>query len=153
MKTKDQILLEQAYNQVVEENWKAGLAGLALAAANILGVGNAKADTQIEQPNQSIQQIQKKTAEDVIPRKEYEEVLGMLKQAVQKGDLVTAKKIYLVINQACMNACMEVSGSDEIHKLAAMDAQACEIYNSAYLGKVGEAMQCLTGNILQQLNK
>jgi hypothetical protein len=150
MKNKDQVLLEQAYNQVIEENWKAGLAGLALAAANILGIGgNANAS---EQPVQAIQQTQKKTAEDLIPRKEFEEVKEMLRQCIKKGDLVSAKKIYLLINEACTNAATEVGSSDEIRKLAAMDAEACEIYNDAYLGKVGEAIQCLTGSVLQQLN-
>ena len=74
------------------------------------------------------------TAEDLLPQKEYEELLGILRQVAAKGDLKSAKQIYIyILNQTCTDAAMKVRSSEEVRKIAAMDAKALDIWNDACL--------------------
>lgn len=137
MKTKDQLLLEQAYEDILLDekiNWKGALTALAMAAANLLGHAGTSQAAELEKPATSVEHNQKITAEDLIPRKDFDEVLDMMRQAVDKGDLKSVKQIYNIVNQECSKAAAEVSGSEEIEKLANMDAEALKIWNDAYLG-------------------
>lgn len=154
MKNKDQILLEKAYDQILIDekiNWKGALTGAALAAANLLGVGNANADS-INQPA-TIEQNRKLTAEDLLPRKEFDEVLGLMRSCIAKGDLVSAKKILLVVEEACTDASTEVSNSTEIKKIADMHAEALQIFNSAYLGVVSSGVKAVGDATRTSLSK
>lgn len=137
MKNKDQILLEQAYEDILlneKINWKGALTAAAMAAANLLGTSStAKADS-LDKPATSIEQTKKVTAEDLIPRKEFDQVLDMMRQQVAKGDLKSVKQIYNIVQNECTKASGEVSGSEEIRKIADMHAEALKIWNDAYLG-------------------
>jgi multidrug resistance efflux pump len=147
MKTKDQILLENAYNQVVEENWKGALTAAAMAAASLLGSSStAKADA-FDRPATSIEQTKKITAEDLIPRKEFDQVLDMMRQAVAKGDYKSAKQIYNIVHDECENAVMKVQGSSEMKKIADMDAEALTIWNNAYLGVVKTGLGAMANSV------
>lgn len=134
MKSREQRLLEEAYEQILIDekiNWKGALTAAAMAATSLLGgTGTAKADV----PSQGIEQAVRVTAEDLIPQKEFEQVLDMMRQAVAKGDLKSAKQIYNIVNRECSEAAGKVQGNKEIHKLADMDATALKIFNDAYLG-------------------
>jgi hypothetical protein len=138
MKTKDTLLLEQAYEEVLLDekiNWKGALTAAAMAALQLIGTGNAKAaDTSA--PVTGIEQTKNTTAEDLLPQKEFEQVLQMMRDSVAKGDLKSAKQILNIVRQECTNATAKVSGSNEIHKIAKMHAQAEKIFNDAYLGVV-----------------
>ena len=138
MKTKDQRLLEEAYIDIMLDekiNWKGALTAGAMAAMNLLGGNQAQAADSgktvsgVEQAhNHSV------TAEDLIPRAEFNQVLDMMREAVKKGDLKTVKQIYNFVHKECVDAVGRVSGSGEIKKIAAMDAEALKIWNDAYLG-------------------
>jgi len=144
MKNKDQVLLEQAYKQIIEENWKGALVGVALAAANLLGIGGAKADSL---ENAGIEQTKKITVEDIIPQKEFEEVLNMMRKEVANGNLKNVKQIYEVVKQACNDAVTKVQGRDEMLKIANMDAAALKIWNDAYLGVVKGGLSSMANSI------
>lgn len=136
MKSKDQQLLEEAYESILLDekiNWKGALTAGAMAAASLLGGGQARA-ADLDKPTQGIEQTHKVTVEDLIPQKEFEQVLDMMRQAVDKGDLKTVKQIYNFVKKECHDAIGKVSGSGEITKVAKMEAAALKIWNDAYLG-------------------
>jgi hypothetical protein len=147
MKSKDQQLLEEAYEDIFLDekiNWKGALTAAAMTAATLLGgAGTAKADT----PSQSLEQSHKITAEDLIPQKEFEQVLDMMKQAVAKGDLKSAKQIYEVVRKECQDAVMKVSGSADMRKLAEMEAEATEIWHLARLNVVKTGMGAMADSL------
>jgi hypothetical protein len=143
----DQILLEQAYEEILlneKINWKGALTATALAALNLLGHAGTSQAAEFDKPSTSIEQNHKVTAEDLIPRKDFDQVLDMMRQAVAKGDLKSAKQIYNIVNKECTNASMEVSGSDEVRKIAGMDAEALKIWNDAYLGVIQTGIGAMT---------
>lgn len=141
MTSKDQQLLEEAYQQILIDEkigWKGALTAAALAALNLLGgPSSAKAAPSLDDHPRSPQGIEQSqqapTAEDLLPQKEYEELLDILRQVVAKGDLKSAKQIYNILNQTCTDAAMKVRSSEEVRKIAAMDAKALDIWNDAYL--------------------
>jgi hypothetical protein len=146
MKNKDQLLLEKAYDQILIDekiNWKGALTGVVLTAATLLGVGNAKADS-INQPS-AIEQNRKLTAEDLLPRKEFDEVLSLMRSCIAKGDLVSAKKILLVVEEACTDAAGNdnIINSKEIEKIGDMHAEALQIFNRAYLGVISSGVKAV----------
>ena len=147
MKSKDQQLLEEAYEDILLDekiNWKGALTAAAMAAATLLGgAGNAKADA----PTQSMEQTHKVTVEDLIPQKEFEQVLDMMKQAVAKGDLKTAKQICEVVRKECQDAAMKVSGRDQILKLADMEGEALSIFQTARLGVIQTGMGAMANSL------
>ena len=142
MKNKDTQLLEEAYQQILIDEkigWKGALTAAAIAAMNLIGgptrvQAAPSIDTYLEPRPQGIEHVERApTAEELLPQKEYEEVLDILRQVVAKGDLKSAKQIYNILNQTCTEAAMKVRSSDEVRKIAAMDAKALDIWNDAYL--------------------
>jgi hypothetical protein len=151
MTSKDQQLLEEAYQQILIDEkigWKGALTAAALAALNLIGGptrAQAAPSLEFEPKNDPIEYAQQApTAEDLLPHKEYEEVLDILRQVVAKGDLKSAKQIYNILNQTCTEAAMKVRSSDEVRKIAAMDAKALDIWNDAYLGVFKSAAGAMT---------
>jgi hypothetical protein len=148
MKSKDQILLEEAYNEILIDekiNFKGALTAAALAASSLLGSNNAKA-ADVDKPVQGIEQSQKITVEDLIPRKEFDQVLDMMRQAVAKGDLKSAKQICEVVRTECQDAAMKVRGREQILKLADMEGEALNIFHNAYLGVVKTGMGAMANS-------
>jgi hypothetical protein len=147
MKSKDQILLEQTYEDILLDekiNWKGALTAAAITAATLLGgSGNTKAET----PSQGIEQTHKVTVEDLIPQKEYEQVLDMMRQAVAKGDLKSAKQICEIVRKECQDAAMKVSGRDQIIKLADMEGEALGIFHNARLGVIQTGMGAMANSL------
>jgi len=149
MKTKDQLLLEEAYREILIDekiNWKGALTSAAMAAVTLLGGGTAKA-SDLDKPVAGIEQTAKVTVEDLIPQKEFQQVLQIMRDCIAKGDLKSAKQILNFIRQECTNATGEVSGSDEIRKIAGMHAQAEKIFNDAYLGAVKGGLEAMSQQI------
>ena len=140
MKSKDQQLLEEAYENILLDekiNWKGALTAAAMTAATLLGgAGNAKAET----PSQGIEQSHNVTVEELIPQKEFEHVLDMMRQAVAKGDLKSAKQICEVVRKECQDAAMKVRGREQILKLADMEGEALGIFHNARLGVIKAGM-------------
>lgn len=155
MKSKDQLILEEAYELVLLDekvNWKGALTGVALAAAQLLGgAGHAKAG-DYDRTTSGIEQSQKVTAEDLFPRKDFDQVLEMMRSAVAKGDLKSAKIILNIIREGMTDATTKVSSSAEIYKLADMHAEAEKIYNDAYLGVVKGGLDAMTSAARSSLN-
>lgn len=150
MKNKDQILLEQAYQDILLDekiNWKGALTAAAMAAATLLGASStAKADA-FDRPSTPTEQTKKVTAEDLLPRKEFDQVLDMMRQQVAKGDLKSVKQIYNIVQKECTKAAGEVSGSDEIRKIAGMQAEALKIWNDAYLGVAKSGLESMAQSL------
>jgi hypothetical protein len=157
MKNKDQTLLEQAYEDILlneKINWKGALTAAAVTAAGLIG-GNSQANaSEIENSKSQsrLEQSIKLSAEDLIPRAEFDRVLDLMKQQVAKGDLKSVKQIYNIIQKECTDATTKVSGSNEIRKLAAMNAEALKIWNDAYLGIVKSGLGSMADSIKNSSN-
>lgn len=156
MKSKDQQLLEEAYEEVLLDeklNWKGALTGLALAAAQLIGGASQAKAADYDRPVAGVEQSQNVTAEDLIPRKEFDEVLDMMRSAVAKGDLKSAKQILNVIEKECNDGAAKVNSSKEIHKLADMHMEAMKIFHDAYNGIVKAGVGAMAGHARASSNQ